>query len=1111
MSRTKKWTLIGAGTALGLAACAPQVVDAYQDWKAERRKALVARTEEALARGADTIDWSQDFGIDGEEEEVADGMREEKDDALLRQLALQAEVGPRSPEFQARMLQIAAAEAQRWSAAGAEAQGRAAAGGADANAVTPTPPGTARWLSLGPSASRTSFNGSYYYTYNDTGRVTKLRVNRNDPRIVYMATAGGGVWRTANFGQFPSWTPITDGLGNLAAGALELIPGTPANPSTTPPTPAGPDTLWLGLGDAYDQQGGAILHSTDSGATWSTPVLLTADAHPADGRPVAVSNVREIVADPLDTQRLLVGTNDGLFRSVDNGATFTLVDLPNTAATGPVREAVWNIAYLGQAGGQSQWLVSGHYACPGGNPPNPTGGVQLRQLSFATCPGNAALGNYGDMWKSTDSGATWTSVRAAGRLPEGVTASVTSEFGRVHVAASDTSNPATTVVYALAASLYDTTLPPGVTFPGGTNYVMKSVDGGETWAVVARRSPTAGQTTLVTNPTTLSTNCRDINVGHGQSWYDLTLGVDPSNPNNVILGGDLCAVRSIDGGATWQNASHWLPQGGSGLTADGFLPYAHADWHTFTIARNGPTTMVLAGNDGGLYASYDVFERARPTDITWQNPTVGVVTHLMYSAGSGDPVFGDHRYAFSGLQDNGTRFRLLADDTFISDALAQNWDQVIGGDGIGTAVTRDPRGQNPTVWASVQNSFRYCSPRSRDCAKATRIEGGGEFSNYRTATAPAVTGIPVPSATNPAATTSDAPPFFVRYSAVNDENSSVAVATNYNLWRVRISPQTDAASFTRLTPNNLIVPNLLVNGSPVTSAVAIRGLGPYTSPHTYEVGGVPARLHGLPLGSGFSGVVVDRGGTGAVGDTTVVISANPLRVPGGTGPGGFHTLGFIQSIGLPKSPASLGGTDPSRTWLVGTAAASTEQGILVPDAVGHLFKTTDGGQTYVPFHGNGTGRDLPNVPVWVVRYDPSDATDSTLYVGTDIGLYRSTDGGDTWARYGVGLPQVRIYDLTVALNGSLLRVATYGRGMWEIHPHSEPGSVPANGDFDGNGVVDFLDLTALGTRLSQTPTPPTAAPAATPRYDASLDLSGSDTTLNDADLSALIGKFGGTP
>src|SRR5262249_43958403 len=76
-------------------------------------------------------------------------------------------------------------------------------------------------------------------------------------------------------------------------------------------------------------------------------------------------------------------------------------------------------------------------------------------------------------------------------------------------------------------------------------------------------------------------DCVDLDIGHGQSQYDLTVAVDPGNPNNVLIGGNLCGARSIDGGATWQIVSDWLAFG-EASNVDG-MGYVHADWHASLV------------------------------------------------------------------------------------------------------------------------------------------------------------------------------------------------------------------------------------------------------------------------------------------------------------------------------------------------------------------------------------------------------------------------------------------------------------------------------------------------------------------------------------------------
>jgi hypothetical protein len=89
-----------------------------------------------------------------------------------------------------------------------------------------------------------------------------------------------------------------------------------------------------------------------------------------------------------------------------------------------------------------------------------------------------------------------------------------------------------------------------------------------------------------------------------------------------------------------------------------------------------------------------------------------------------------------------------------------------------------------------------------------------------------------------------------------------------------------------------------------------------------------------------------------------------------------------------------------------------------------VFLNTDG------IHWIPRASGLPSFSAHVLRFDPTDA--STLYVGTDVGIYRSTDGGATWSAFGTGMPAVSVYDIRMLSDGSMLRAATHGRGIWEL-------------------------------------------------------------------------------
>jgi len=96
-----------------------------------------------------------------------------------------------------------------------------------------------------------------------------------------------------------------------------------------------------------------------------------------------------------------------------------------------------------------------------------------------------------------------------------------------------------------------------------------------------------------------------------------------------------------------------------------------------------------------------------------------------------------------------------------------------------------------------------------------------------------------------------------------------------------------------------------------------------------------------------------------------------------------------------------------------------------PSSAARVAKSTDGG---ISFTRSDTG--LPNVPVSRLLVSPLDK--NTIYAATFLGVYRTTDAGATWARFGANLPFVEVDDIYTPSNGSFLRIATYGRGVWEM-------------------------------------------------------------------------------
>jgi Bacterial Ig-like domain (group 3)/Protein of unknown function (DUF1573) len=116
----------------------------------------------------------------------------------------------------------------------------------------------------------------------------------------------------------------------------------------------------------------------------------------------------------------------------------------------------------------------------------------------------------------------------------------------------------------------------------------------------------------------------------------------------------------------------------------------------------------------------------------------------------------------------------------------------------------------------------------------------------------------------------------------------------------------------------------------------------------------------------------------------------------------------------------------SDTTIYVTSTSQTE-GLYTGVPTQRVVKSTDQGLTWV-----AAGNGLPDVPVNKIQADPRDATGNTAYAGTHLGIYRTTDGGASWAPFGSSLPNVRVNDIYMPPDGGYMRIATYGRGIWQL-------------------------------------------------------------------------------
>ncbi|MGB8507963.1 MAG: hypothetical protein WCD76_06150 [Pyrinomonadaceae bacterium] len=126
----------------------------------------------------------------------------------------------------------------------------------------------------------------------------------------------------------------------------------------------------------------------------------------------------------------------------------------------------------------------------------------------------------------------------------------------------------------------------------------------------------------------------------------------------------------------------------------------------------------------------------------------------------------------------------------------------------------------------------------------------------------------------------------------------------------------------------------------------------------------------------------------------------------------------------------------------------------------HVFKTTNGGTNWSPASGSGSNA-LPDIPVNTVSIEPSAS--SNVWVGTDIGIYRSMDGGVSWSPFSNGLPKVAVYEIAIDETHGRVFAATHGRGAFIL-------SQPFLSNYEGWVMGQIWDIPVFGTAfLPNTP------------------------------------------
>ena len=165
------------------------------------------------------------------------------------------------------------------------------------------------WWFLGPNNWSPGNNSS-----PGLGRLNCIELDPNNGDIIYVGASNGGVWKTTNGGT--TWANITPNLPMLAVADIEIDPNNS-------------DKIFVltGDGDPVPNENGShaqtevssigILRSTNGGATWYATNF--AFDHPTGIVP------SKLLMHPTDEDIQFVAANDGIYKTEDEWATWTLV------------------------------------------------------------------------------------------------------------------------------------------------------------------------------------------------------------------------------------------------------------------------------------------------------------------------------------------------------------------------------------------------------------------------------------------------------------------------------------------------------------------------------------------------------------------------------------------------------------------------------------------------------------------------------------------------------------------------------------------------------------------------------------------------------------------
>ncbi|WP_339754620.1 glycosyl hydrolase [uncultured Winogradskyella sp.] len=409
------------------------------------------------------------------------------------------------------------------------------------------------------------------------GRSAAVTGVPNQPNLYYFGSTGGGIWKTTNGGR--QWENISDGFFGGSIGSITV-------------SKSDPNVIYVGGGEKTVRgnvsSGYGIWKSEDAGKTWKYSGLKNSRhvpriaVHPTNHN-IVYAGVLGNIYKPTQER--------GVYKSIDGGKTW--------------KKTLFSNEYAGVVD-----LIM--------DPTNP------RTLYASTwrinrTPYSLNSGGEGSaLWKSTDSGETWTEISANKGFPEGT-------LGIIGVTVSPLNSQR---VWAIIENKDK----------GG---LYRSEDGGETWNEVNSERKLRQRAWYYTR---LYADTEDVNTVYvlnvryhkstdgGKSFdtYNAPHGdhhdlwIAPENPKRMIIGDDGGAQVTFDGGETWSTYHNQPTSQFYRVTTDNAFPY-----RIYVAQQDNSTIRIPHRTDGRAI-----------TEDDWESTAGGESAHIAVDPEDNDIIYG---------------------------------------------------------------------------------------------------------------------------------------------------------------------------------------------------------------------------------------------------------------------------------------------------------------------------------------------------------------------------------------------------------------------------------------------------------------------------------------